>query len=62
MQSTPMKTEADAEAAIKKALCIADNIPTLVVLTVSSAEGTETGETRITAVSYTHLEWRWECA
>lgn len=48
MQSTPMKTEADAEAAIKKALGIADNIPTLGVLTVSSAEGTETGETRIT--------------
>lgn len=48
MQSTPMNTEADAEAAIKKALGIAGTNPTLGVLTVSSAEGTETGETKIT--------------
>lgn len=39
MQSTPMDTEADAEAAIKKALNIANPKPALGALTVSSAAG-----------------------
>ena len=47
-QSTPMDTEADAEAAIKKALNITNPNPTLGTLTVSSAAGSETGETEIT--------------
>lgn len=55
MQSTPMDTEADAEAAIKKALNITDPNPTLGTLTVSSAAGSESGETKITvapAITY----------
>lgn len=55
MQSTPMDTEADAEAAIKKALNITDPDPTLGTLTVSSAAGSESGETKITvapAITY----------
>ena len=48
MQSTPMDTEADAEAAIKDALNITNPNPTLGTLTVSSAAGSETGETEIT--------------
>lgn len=55
MQSTPMDTEADAEAAIKKALNITDPNQTLGTLTVSSAAGSESGETKITvapAITY----------
>lgn len=55
MQSTPMDTEADAEAAIKKALNITDPNPALGTLTVSSAAGSESGETKITvapAITY----------
>ena len=48
MQSTPMDTEADAEAAIKDALNITNPNPTLGTLTVSSAAGSESGETEIT--------------
>ena len=48
MQSTPMDSEADAEAAIKDALGITNPNPTLGTLTVSSAAGSETGETEIT--------------
>ena len=48
MQSTPMDTEADAEAAIKDALNITNPSPTLGTLTVSSAAGSATGETSIT--------------
>ena len=48
MQSTPMDTEADAELAIKEALNITNPSPTLGALTVSSAEGSEVGETEIT--------------
>lgn len=48
MQSTPMDTEADAEAAIKDALNITDPNPTLGALTVSSVAGSESGETDIT--------------
>lgn len=47
MQSTPMDTEADAEAAIKDALNITNPSPTLGTLTVSSAAGSTTGETSI---------------
>lgn len=47
MQSTPMDTEEDAEAAIKKALGIENPNPALGTLTVSSAAGSETGETDI---------------
>lgn len=47
MQSTPMDTEADAEAAIKDALNITNPNPTLGTLTVSSVAGSETGETEI---------------
>ena len=50
-----MDTEADAEAAIKKALNITDPNPTLGTLTVSSAAGSESGETKITvapAITY----------
>lgn len=46
MQSTPMDTEADAEAAVKQMLNIKD--PTLGTLTVNSAAGTEEGDTAIT--------------
>ena len=55
MQSTPMDTEADAEAAIKDALNITNPSPTLGTLTVSSAAGSTTGETSITvtpAITY----------
>lgn len=55
MRSTPMDTEADAEAAIKDALNITNPSPTLGVLTVSSAEGQEIGDTKITvspAITY----------
>lgn len=48
MQSTPMDTEADAEAAIKDALNITNPSPTLGTLAVSSAAGSATGETNIT--------------
>ena len=46
--STPLDTEADAEMAIKQFLNITNPSPTLGVLTVSSAEGSEVGETEIT--------------
>ena len=46
MQSTPMDTEADAEAAVKQMLNIKD--PTLGTLTVNSAAGAEEGDTAIT--------------
>lgn len=46
MQSTPMDTEADAEAAVKQMLNIKD--PTLGTLTVKSAAGAEEGDTAIT--------------
>ena len=46
MQSTPMDTEADAEAAVKQMLNITD--PTLGALVVNSAAGTEEGDTAIT--------------
>lgn len=55
MMSTPMDTEEDAEAAIKKILNITNPSPTLGVLTVSSAEGQEIGDTKITvspAITY----------
>ena len=55
MQSTPMDTEEDAEAAIKDALNITNPSPTLGNLTVSSAAGSTTGETSITvtpAITY----------
>lgn len=55
MMSTPMDTEADAELAIKKMLNIANPSPTLGELTVSSAEGQEIGDTKITvspAITY----------
>lgn len=55
MRSTPMDTEADAEAAIKDALNITNPSPTLGSLTVSSAEGQEIGDTKITvspAITY----------
>lgn len=55
MMSTPMDTEADAEAAIKDALNITNPSPTLGSLTVSSAEGQEIGDTKITvspAITY----------
>ena len=48
MQSTPMDTEADAEAAIKKALNIANPKPALGALTVSSAAGSVAGKTKLT--------------
>lgn len=48
MQSTPMDTEADAEAAIKKALNITNPKPALGALTVSSAAGSVAGKTKLT--------------
>lgn len=44
--STPLDTEAEAEAAVKKILNITE--PTLGNLTVNSAAGTDAGETKIT--------------
>lgn len=46
MQSTPLDSEADAEAAIKAALGIKD--PQLGTLTVQSAAGTSSGDTKLT--------------
>lgn len=49
MMSTPMDTEADAEAAIKQVLNIQDaGEPTLGTLTVTSAAGTASGTTNVT--------------
>lgn len=55
MQSTPMDSEADAEAAIKGFLGIENPNPTLGTLTVTSAAGSASGETDITvqpAITY----------
>lgn len=49
LMSTPMDTEADAEAAIKQVLNIPDDVePTLGTLTLTSAAGTAAGTTNIT--------------